>query len=514
MLWGDRIRIACITALFTVLSIVYCLTKSDVWQASQGMILREPASADRSVRGKFLHSDDRKTVQAGIAAIANQRETVENALKAIGPPKGYWSPKKWPTASDTRAARGAIEVAPPNGSEYGKTEIFYLHGRDKDRARAAAFTSALGKEMQKQYQHIRDEQARDMTRELEVSVQAAQMQLHESTLALSGIETELGADLGELRMLESQSSSVSDLRQNLLALENEKRSAEREVRQHGALITILQSAKHDGSKLLATPTDLLNLQPALRRLKEGVVDAQIKTAQLLGKRTEDHPEVKAARETEAAANAQLKSELQTAIQGLEVDQQMASARVHSLDVQVADVKRRLTNIASLRARYSQYASLVKSDTEQLDRARRELAEVKSAAMATRPSNLLQLVSVPEISDDPVGPSSSTLCAGGLFFGLLCGSGLSLVLQGAHSSLVSAISEPARLKEPSHAGPRIVEAPNRPPVPSISPTASQHAAHASSVEFNGQSLVNVINPSPQDVQAPFVLHVSSAGFTVC
>ena len=436
LIWRDRIRVAMIAGSIFAVVLVYCLFKGNVWQATQSLIIREPASADRSVRGKFLHSDDRKTVQAAIVALAHHGETIKKALVAIGPGVGRAQGKSWPSPAEIRTARESIEVSPPNGSEYGKTEIFFLSSKHRDAQRAVQLAKAVSLVVQRQYQLIRDEQAKDMTRELEVAVKNAQEQLAKDSVLLSEMEVELGADLGELRMLDSQSSSVSDLRQNLLSLETERRVAERDVRSHDTLLGILQDAENSPSKVLATPNDLLTLQPSLKRLKEGVVDAQLRTAQLLGKRTAEHPEVLAAKETEQAAFQQLKKELTNAVKGLAVDKKLALARVSSLNEQVADLKSRLSRVAAIRAKYAQQNAIVRSDTEYLDRARRELAEVKATALAMSPARLLQLVDEPELGDRPLGPSRSMLCAGGFIASLLCASGVSLVLQGAHAPLLA------------------------------------------------------------------------------
>ena len=64
-------------------------------------------------------------------------------------------------------------------------------------------------------------------------------------------------------------------------------------------LEILLAASQDPETLVATPNRLLEAHPGLRRLKEGLVDAQLRVAELMGKMNESHPDVKAALTEEA-----------------------------------------------------------------------------------------------------------------------------------------------------------------------------------------------------------------------
>ena len=54
---------------------------------------------------------------------------------------------------------------------------------------------------------------------------------------------------------------------------------------------------------------LLDSQPALRRLKDGLVDAQLRTAALQGRMSAEHPEVISAKEAETQVAARVHAEL-------------------------------------------------------------------------------------------------------------------------------------------------------------------------------------------------------------
>ncbi len=65
-------------------------------------------------------------------------------------------------------------------------------------------------------------------------------------------------------------------------MESELRKAVADERNLTALLDNLEASLADQGQLLATPNGLLESQPALRKLKEGLLDAQLRTAQLLG----------------------------------------------------------------------------------------------------------------------------------------------------------------------------------------------------------------------------------------
>ena len=103
------------------------------------------------------------------------------------------------------------------------------------------------------------------------------------------MEREVGPDLAELRNLQEQSSGDSDLRRKAVEIENELRQAKVAETNNRELLKLLTAARDNPGTLLATPNRLLESQPALKRLKDGLVDAQLRTAQHLGTMTHEHP---------------------------------------------------------------------------------------------------------------------------------------------------------------------------------------------------------------------------------
>ena len=89
----------------------------------------------------------------------------------------------------------------------------------------------------------------------------------------------------------------------------------------GAFPGGLALAKNDPAHLLAMPNRLMVSQPALLKLKEGLVTTQLKVSLLLGQMSEKHPQVMAAREEEREIAQCLNEEVSVALRGVVVRSQ-------------------------------------------------------------------------------------------------------------------------------------------------------------------------------------------------
>ena len=255
---------------------------------------------------------------------------MRQALLEIGPAFGALPGADWPTDKDIAKLREVVKVSPPNGAELGKTELFYLQVKDHDRLRAVNLATAVSMKLQEGLRRLRNVKARSMQEELTRSVALAEASLNEATASLGRLEAGVGGDLAELRMLELTGAGDSDLRRRLNDIETEMRQAKVSQQASEELKKLLVAAGSDSGRLLATPNRLLESQPGLRRLKDGLVDAQIRTAGLLGSRTEEHASVIAAKASEQALGQQLHDELEIALRGVEVDIRLNDQRVDAL----------------------------------------------------------------------------------------------------------------------------------------------------------------------------------------
>ncbi len=419
-----RMWIAPMVALAVLAGVVSLVTPRK-WKATQGLLIRPEAAglgADRL--GKFADLSEMKTIQETLLELARSRTVVTAVLEKVGPRSTWTAPKNWPTPQDIADFRDAMVMTPPGGAEFGKTEVFYLGVLDKDPERAAALTVALAEALENRTQEIRQTQADSMIAELTEGLEQSQADLSLKIARLSDLEGRIGANLNDLRNLVNPIGGASETSQNNLAIEAEIRANEAQRRRTEKLLAVLRDAQADPTELIATPNSLLASQPAVERIKQGLVDSQLATARLLGKLAPEHPFVAAARHTETKVREQLRSELGTAISGLEIELSLSADRNESLNAQLATNRKSQQQLAQHRAAYSQLVAAVANQTQLVDAARTRLADAEGHLAGAQSASVLSRIDAVESSLRPVGPRRSVVVATGGLLGLLVG--LSLV----------------------------------------------------------------------------------------
>jgi uncharacterized protein involved in exopolysaccharide biosynthesis len=188
-------------------------------------------------------------------------------------------------------------------------------------------------------------------------------------------------------------------------------------------LALLHAARQDETQLLATSSRVLELQPSLRRLKEGLVDAQLRTAALRGGRSDNHPQVREALAAEDEVRQRLQRELDAAISGLEGDLQVSDVQIAAYEEQLAEVTARLDRLASLRAAYSNLQAEVRQRTAIVEQAQQDLATARGSQAAAAAASLLTRLDAPVADDQPLGPSRAAIVLAGLAGGLATGLGL-------------------------------------------------------------------------------------------
>ena len=426
----------------TVLAAAYAFLRTPNWEASQTVLLRnEAVSTGDEILGRFRSIEDLQLTQETVLEVAQSHSVLKAVLDEAGRPS---------TAQDIADLRDVISVAPPEGAEFGKTELFYIKVKDKDPETAKRMAALLAQRLQDGLQRLRKTRAGSVIEELEKGVMLAKRDLDESSQKLSAIESEVGGDLADLRMLDLTATGDSDLRRQLSTVQDELRSAERELRANKESIDLLNEAQQDPGRLLAMPGELLSRHPGLARLKDGLVAAQLKTAEQMGLMSENHPLVKAALEAEQQISRQLDSELAIALRGAEVEHRLNAARVADLVRQRTDLERRLGVLATLRTDYSTLAAQVKHRMMLLEQAERSLATARTAEAAAMNASQISLVDTPIVGNRPVGPGKSIILVAGFVAGAMLAGGILLLTVDA-SEFRPAPLAGARLTEP-HAYP--------------------------------------------------------------
>ncbi|MEZ6113624.1 MAG: hypothetical protein R3C99_21825, partial [Pirellulaceae bacterium] len=269
-----RMRWVVPAVMITLMALGVAIVRRPNWEASQALVLREEGVGRDSRLGRFDSVEAMKTAQETIMELSKSQGVLRNVLMALNGEE--------PSSSDIDSLRAAIKVSAPKGIEFGKSEVFYLTVKAKSKEQAIELTSGLAMQLDHRLRELRERKAESLVNELSEAVELAERQLNEATQKLADVESELGSDLAELRILNEVATGESNLRQTLIQIKNELRQASVDKQTYDELLRLLEAARTDPQQLVATPNHLLQAQPALQRLKDGLVDSQLKTAQLLG----------------------------------------------------------------------------------------------------------------------------------------------------------------------------------------------------------------------------------------
>ena len=409
-------------AIVSLLTMFYAARKPAIWEASQALIVRDEATGgDRP--GKFHLAEDMKTVQETLMELVKSRSVLSAALMTVGPPAGRKTEAAWPTDLEIAGQQEATKLSPPHGAEFGKTEVFYLQVQSTDRQRAEALAAAVSEQLKQRFEDLRDAKARSLVDELNKSVALAHSDLDKTTSRQAEMDGKAGQDLGELRTLMDAPSGDSPLRRSITEMESELRGSRAAAEANRELLKLLQASRTDQRTLLAAPSRLLESQPELRRLKDGLVDAQLHTSLLLGSMSESHPAVLAAKAAEAEITRHLGEELDGAVRGVRLELNLALARTASLNVQLAEARNRLDRLAGIRAEYANVSAEVHRRADTLKTCETQLAEAQASQAAAHTASLVSRIDTPDTGVNPIGLSRGMIALFGTLGGLLVGCGV-------------------------------------------------------------------------------------------
>lgn len=410
-----RPAIAC-----ALIAFVYAIFMTRLWEAHQGLVVREEASVTSSKQpGKFADLYEMRTFQETLLELAKSKQVVTATMMNVEEAE-TGKPAKQPDAEQIEKFRKRLSMSPANGAEFGKTEVFYFSVKDPSRERAIQLVAELIKQLSIRLGELRCERSQGLITELEKQVELA-TEVHQGENArLKEFESKVGADLGELRTLHSAMGGQSDLRQQLVDLEKESRAADVRLHEAEDLLMVLEGAQDDPQRLIAMPSSLLKIQPTLQRLKDGLVDAQLQVSKLAGNRTAAHPQMQAAIEAVEKIREELHQELAVVIEGLHVDIGLSNNHLEILNSQIADIQSRLSRLAEYRAEYSSRVASVDNSRLVLNQARKQLSEVRAKQAAAQNAHLITAIDSPETGPHPIGLGRTMVVLLGALGGLVMG----------------------------------------------------------------------------------------------
>jgi uncharacterized protein involved in exopolysaccharide biosynthesis len=412
------------TIALAALACVYAFVRPVKWRAAQAIVVRDEAGGATTVRqGRFDTTEAMKTAQETLVQLSRNPNVVKAALVEAGPFGDRPPHIQWPSDHDVQDLQSAISVGPPKGGEFGRNEVIYVSVEGPTRERAVSLASAVCNQLEVQLQTLRKAKAESLIGELEKAVGLAEADLATTTAKLEAIEQSVGRDLDELRSLTEANGGTSNLRSASNQLKDEIRRTQVEHDANTEQLKLLTEAQADSNRLLAAPQRLFEQQPALRRLKEGLVDAQLRTAQLAGRMSADHPEVQAAKLAEDEVRQKLDEEIGLVVRNLQNDLKVSSALLTSLQEQSNQIDGRLQQVAAVRADYANQLTDVRQRSESLAKLTKDLADARASHSAALSTSLIARLDKPDPGNAPVGPTPLMIVAAGAGGGLTIGLGL-------------------------------------------------------------------------------------------
>jgi hypothetical protein len=418
------------TLAFGAISLLYVLlVKQDFWLASQAIIVRDEANGAVMRLGRFESATQMKAAQEAVLELAKNQQVVKDALTAAGPePSWFGNDQGWPSRETIDSfAKYAIAVHAPRGVEFGASEFFYLDVKHPDPKRAQQLNQAVCDALEMHSQKLRESRANSIIQELTQARESANSALSEATNQLNELEKMAGSDLSDLRSMTESTGGTANSRVMLDQLKNEVRQLEASHQQLVSDRELLVDAAANQAGFMKAPGSLINSLPGLKRLREGLVDAQLRASQLAGKYKATHPALMAAIETESEIQEQLSRELSASLTNFDQELRVSQARIDRVKKQHAVMEQRLMGLAGSRASYANVVADVRNRTSILENAERELAEAEASRRASQASSLIARVDGPVLSDKPIGPGKTSIVGICTLAGFFTGIGLTFLL---------------------------------------------------------------------------------------
>ncbi|MEM6471641.1 MAG: hypothetical protein AAF802_18925 [Planctomycetota bacterium] len=408
--------------VFGALGVGYSLLREDLYSARQPLVVRDEATRAVDRLGRFASQTELKAAQETILEMTQNREVVASALRQIGP-LGGGDDSDWPSISRIDSTIDSrVNITAAQGAEFGNTEVVYLQVKAESRDRAVKFCLAMFDSLTKHLRDVRRVRADSVIIELTHARDLAKKNLEEVSGRMQEVEAEFGADLGELRKLTDAYSGDSSLRRSLEQTKQQLQTAELELEKLESLHRLLVEGAKDPQKLLISSGDLLKSQPSLQRLKDGLIDAQLRASQLSGVYTLQNPKRRAAIATEREIRERIIQESLSVVASMRPMIDLQVAQVAKLGDKMDGLSRKLAMLAKARTSYAEIDAELTQRTEQLAEAEQRLVDARANRSAALSTNLVAELGPPQVSDNPIGPGTTTLTFGSMAAGLIFGLG--------------------------------------------------------------------------------------------
>lgn len=406
------------------LAFAWFLVTPQSWKAYQSLLIRDDLLGDNFKPGRFSSLENQKSAQETILHIARKPQVIRGALEALGPdPSETDDNEAWLSEQAIEDMRDAISIVAPNGAEFGKTDVVVLSVKSRSRDRACRFADAVTGEIEKNLREVRRDQLLSMQSELELSVQQLSREYDLIAEKVKEVELAVGSDLPVLRSLLDRASSASDVQRALEQIRQERRVAENELEVARKQMQLLQSIESDPAQFSVSSSELLNMQPIFKKLREGLTDAELRLLTESGRYEPGHPSVVHAREVIEQTRQQIRREAQVVIEGLRSQESTAEAKLQRLLKSEQQYDGRLARLGEKRVEYETLAVEMQKRGETLGKAKTDLAQIQSLAEAADRVSLITRIGQPQADLRPDGLSKKAMVLLAIVGGLVIGGGL-------------------------------------------------------------------------------------------
>ncbi len=397
------------------------------WTASQSLVVRDDLLGDSFKPGRFNSLESMKAAQETIFHIARKPEVIRAAIRECGRSNEI-------SNEEIEQYQRFISIVAPNGGEFGKTEVFVLRVREKSVEQAEFLIESLTSEIESHLQIVRTSLMASMQAELASNVARTSEHYADLVKEIQKVEESVGADLGSLRGLIDPNSGAGDLQRSLEQIRLEIRSAENDRERVARQLDLVRLAMQQSSgEYLTTSNDLLELQPVLKRLNDGLIDSRLSLSLAMGKYDSGHPLVENAKTAASQTLDQIRSVLDSTEQGLVSQLAMYEQKVARLFEAEKVCANRLIEIGKLRVTYKSLSDELTKRGDSLAKTRTELAEIQALAESAEEVSLITRVGEPQTGTRPDGISKRAMVFAGMLGGLMIGIGL-VVLRGGPNTI--------------------------------------------------------------------------------
>ncbi len=405
------------------ISVVYALLTQKRWRASQTMLLRDDLLGQSFKPGRFPSQESLKNAQETLLHIAKKSSVIREALRRTYPDKA--ESDAWPSAALVDQTRELVSLLAPNGSDFGKTDVVVLSVYQATPESAKVFAERLSEQIEVHLRMFRMDVLRSMERELQLQYNQARTEFEAVAAPVRELVGAAGIDLESLRSFKDSQGSF-ELQRVIENIKTEKRRFQTELQTCEKQLQLLREARAQPQRSFVRNNELVQQQPALRKLTDGLNEAKLAYNTLAGTLLPDHPRVKGAQQAIENLELQIASEIELIEESLRTQMELAKSQVEFFQNEEAKYEQRMLSINERRVDFQQLTNDLSQRLEALSKLQTNLSEIQSLASTADKVSLVSIVGPPELATKPKGTSRAFLVLLGLLGGGLLGLGIAVL----------------------------------------------------------------------------------------